>query len=206
MIKANVNPMGAILDVTNGGGLTGETAPAVGIPTRSPIRGHVMCEGMTILLHAKHRPAQPRAVGIPAPLLLLFLFLSPGYAQAPAPPTGLTVTGASEVGISLSWTAPAGEVDAYNVFRCEESVQNCTLEWYAWLQGGAITTYIDDGSADPDGDGTPAGLTAGATYRYAVLAIHYERITTGPWPEHQSAWSNQVTAAAGAPAPTPSNP
>ena len=129
-------------------------------------------------------------------LISLFLLSSTVFAQAPAAPTGLTVTSTSETAISLSWTAPAGEVDAYNVFRCEEGAQACTPEWYIWLKGGATTTYTDDGSADPDADGTPAGLTAGATYRYAVLAIHYERITTGPWPEHQSPWSDQVTAVA----------
>ena len=104
-----------------------------------------------------------------------------------------------ETEISLSWNAPPGQVDAYNVFRCEQRAQACTPEWYVWLQGGETTTYTDDGSADPEGDGTPAGLAPGATYRYAVLAIHYERITTGPWPEHQSAWSNQVTAAGQSP-------
>lgn len=137
---------------------------------------------------------QPRAAwGL---TLSLFLFLSPVLAQAPAAPTGLTVTSTSQTAISLSWTAPAGEVDAYNVFRCKEGAQACTPEWYIWLEGGGTTTYTDDGSADPDADGTPSGLTAGATYRYAVLAIYYERITTGPWPEHQSPWSNQVTATA----------
>ena len=111
----------------------------------------------------------------PAPLLLLFLLLSPGHAQTPAPPTGLTATGASDAGISLGWTAPAGELDAHNVFRCEERARACAPEWHVWLQDGATTAYTDDGSADPDGDGTPAGLSAGAAYRYAVLAIPYER-------------------------------
>ena len=128
--------------------------------------------------------------------VLLYLLSSSAFAQAPAAPTGLTVTATSETAISLSWTAPDGDVDAYNVFRCEEGAQACTPEWYIWLKGGETTTYTDDGSADPDADGTPAGLTAGATYRYAVLSINYEEITTGPWPEHQSPWSNQVTAVA----------
>ena len=142
--------------------------------------------------------AVPRALGIPACSVLLILCLSSGRAQDPMPPTGLTVTGTDETEISLSWTQPPGQIDAYNVFRCEERAQTCTPQWYVWLQGGDTTTYTDDGSADPDGDGTPAGLIPGTTYRYAVLAIHYERITTGPWPEHQSVWSNQVTAVAGA--------
>ena len=129
-------------------------------------------------------------------LISLFLLSSTVFAQAPAAPTGLTVAATSETAISLRWTAPAGAVDAYNVFRCEEGAQACTPEWYIWLKGGETTTYTDDGSADPDADGKPAGLTPGATYRYAVLAINYEEITTGPWPEHQSPWSNQVNAMA----------
>ena len=129
-------------------------------------------------------------------LLFLNLLLPPVFAQSPPAPAGLTVTSTSETAITLSWTAPPGVVDAYNVFRCEEGLQACTPEWYVWLEGGTTTTYTDDGSADPDADGEPAGLTAGATYRYAVLAIHYEKITTGPWPEHQGPWSNQVTAVA----------
>lgn len=140
-------------------------------------------------IHSKHRTAAVLS-------LLLFLLSPPVFAQTPVAPTGLTVTATSGSAISLSWTAPPGEVDAYNVFRCEEGPHTCTPQWYVWLKGGDNTTYTDDGSADPDNDGTPAGLTPGATYRYAVLAIDYEEITTGPWPEHQSPWSNQVTATA----------
>ncbi|MCY4338332.1 MAG: fibronectin type III domain-containing protein [Gammaproteobacteria bacterium] len=124
-------------------------------------------------------------------------FLPSALAQTPLAPSGLTVTATSNTSISLSWTAPPGEVDAYNLFRCEEGEQACTPEWYVWLEGGETTTYTDDGSADPDADGSPAGLTPGVTYRYAVLAIHYEKIETGPWPEHQGPWSNQVKAIAG---------
>ena len=150
----------------------------------------------TELIHINHsRTYVNRCMGPVLPLLL-FLLSTPVFAQTPPAPTGLTVAAASETAISLSWTAPRGEVDAYNVFRCEEGAQACTPEWYIWLKGGETTTYTDDGSADPDNDGTPAGLTPGATYRYAVLAINYEEITTGPWPEHQSPWSNQVTAVA----------
>ena len=206
MRKSSVNLRGSFLDFTSGNGKTGETPHTVGKPTLDPKRGRVVRGGTVVPFQAREPKALPRRVSTPAPLLLLFLLLPPGYAQAPAPPTGLTVTGASDAGISLSWAAPAGEVDAYNVFRCVERAQACTPEWYVWLQGGATTTYTDDGSADPDGDGTPAGLSAGATYRYAVLAIHYERITTGPWPEHQSAWSNQVTAVASPRSQSPTDP
>ena len=158
-----------------------------------------ICVGaMPSFRQSSERKALPRALGITLYSVFLTLFHSPGHAQAPTPPAGLTVTGADDAEIRLSWTAPPGQVDAYNVFRCEERGQACTPEWYVWLQGGDTTTFTDDGTADPDDDGTPAGLIPGATYRYAVLAIHYEPITTGPWPEHQSAWSNQVTAVAAA--------
>ena len=122
----------------------------------------------------------------------------PPAMTPPAAPTGLTVTSSSEAGVSLSWTPPAddgqGAIDAYNVFRCVEDASPCTPEWYVWLEGGAITAFTD------------TGVSAGATYRYTVQAIRYEQITTGPWPEHQSPWSNQVTATAGNSAPSPPPP
>ena len=102
---------------------------------------------------------------------------------APAAPTGLTVTSTSETAISLSWTAPSGTVDAFNVFRCVEGEESCVPEWYVWLEGGAITTFTD------------TDLSAETTYRYAVEAIRYNR-STSPWTEFKSPWSNQVTATA----------
>ena len=111
--------------------------------------------------------------------------------QAPAP-TGLTVTSASATAISLSWTAPAddghGALYGYNVFRCEEGATACEPQWIAWVDGAAAVTYTDDGSADPDG--TPVGLSAGSTYRYALGASRGQGT--------ESAWSNQVTALADA--------
>ena len=104
---------------------------------------------------------------------------------APAAPTGLTVTSTSETAINLSWTAPSGTVDAFNVFRCVEGEESCVPEWYVWLEGGAITTFTD------------TDLSAETTYRYAVEAIRYNR-STSPWTEFKSAWSNQVTALADA--------
>ena len=104
---------------------------------------------------------------------------------APAAPTGLTVTSTSETAISLSWTAPSGTVDAFNVFRCVEGEESCVPEWYVWLEGGAITTFTD------------TDLSAETTYRYAVEAIRYNR-STSPWTEFKSPWSNQVTALADA--------
>ena len=104
---------------------------------------------------------------------------------APAAPTGLTVTSTSATAISLSWTAPSGTVDAFNVFRCVEGEESCVPEWYVWLEGGAITTFTD------------TDLSAETTYRYAVEAIRYNR-STSPWTEFKSAWSDQVTALADA--------
>ena len=104
---------------------------------------------------------------------------------APAAPTGLTVTSTSETAISLSWTAPSGTVDAFNVFRCVEGEESCVPEWYVWLEGGAITTFTD------------TDLSAETIYRYAVEAIRYNR-STSPWTEFKSPWSNRVTALADA--------
>ena len=93
-------------------------------------------------------------------------------AETPAPevmgpgiPAGLTATADAE-GVVLRWTAPAGAVDGYNVYRCAGAV--CDPEWIASVTSG--TTYLDDGSADPDDDGTPIGLTPNTNYRYAVAA------------------------------------
>ena len=198
MRKTSINPVDFFQNsISNSSvGLTGILPPGFGMPADSASTGCFKSEGMPIFFSTRGtKSAAARSLGLVLSILL-FLLCSPVFAQAPAAPTGLAVTATSQTAIRLSWTAPPGEVDAYNVFRCEEGPQACTPEWYIWLKGGATTTYIDDGSADPDGDGVPAGLTAGATYRYAVLAIHYEKITTGPWPEHQSHWSNQVTAVA----------
>ena len=104
---------------------------------------------------------------------------------APAAPTSLRITSTSETAISLSWTAPDSVVDAYNVFRCVEEEEGCVPEWYVWLEGGTITTFMD------------TDLSAETTYRYAVEAIRYNR-STSPWTEFKSPWSNQVTALADA--------
>ncbi|MCY4153705.1 MAG: TonB-dependent receptor [Gammaproteobacteria bacterium] len=117
---------------------------------------------------------------------------APVIVQAPAP-TELAVVSATDTAISLSWTAPAddghGEIFGYNVYRCEEGESPCEPQWMAWVDGGNTTNYTDDGTADPDNDGTPIGLTTGATYRYAVGASRGQGT--------ESPWSNQVTAQAG---------
>ena len=134
--------------------------------------------------------------------ILFYQALQPAVAQTPnpRPPTGLRVTTASETGISLSWTTPAGDghgaIAAYNVYRCVEGASACEPRWYVWLDSTGGTTYTD------------TGVTAGTTYRYAVDSMRY----LGGEPGEKSVWSNQVTAMAGvvtqppvtvqAPAPT----
>ena len=120
--------------------------------------------------------------------ILLFLLSSTVFAQTQAPaPTGLMVSGTTDTSISLTWTAPAddgnGAISGYNVYSCEEGETACTPVWLAWVDGGATTWY------------THSGLTTGATYRYAVGS------SRGAGTE--SAWSNQVTAAAEAPPQAP---
>ena len=96
-------------------------------------------------------------------------------APAPGAPTALTVTAASATAIGLSWTAPVdtyGDMDGYNVYRCDNSTPTCTPAWLAW---NTTTTYSD------------SAVTANTEYRYAVSAV---RGLEG------SAWSNVVTATA----------
>ena len=98
-------------------------------------------------------------------------------------PTGLTVTAASETSISLTWTAPADGILGYDVYRC--SVQggetSCELTWHAWVANEgdappAPTTYTDTG-------GETGGVTAGATYMYAVAASYPPDYGAGDWSE-----------------------
>ena len=131
--------------------------------------------------------------------VMLFLVATQVHAQnalpKPAAPTGLAVTAASGTSISLSWTAPAddssGAIEGYNIYRCDQSSDsNCdTFPWIAWATS---TSYTDDGSADPDGTGTPVGITAGNTYRYAVAAYRHDGTTDGD--NSASDWSNLITA------------
>ena len=130
----------------------------------------------------------------------LILIASQAQAHTPDAPTGLTAD-ADANGINLSWTAPSNDIVGYSIYRCEEGETPCTPEWMAWvnLNGSdtapAPTSYTDDGSADPDGTGTPIGLTSGTTYRYEVTA------NDGDY--HESAKSNQVTETAATLPPPP---
>ncbi len=109
--------------------------------------------------------------------------------ETPPAPTGLTVTATSETAISLSWTAPAddggGPIEAYNVYRCEESCELTADNWIAWVDDGtAFTDTHDDSTAHEAGGESP--VVAGTTYRYTVAAYR----------GGDSDWSNEVTALA----------
>ncbi len=96
--------------------------------------------------------------------------------KGPDAPTGLTVTSSSINGVRLSWGAPSndsgGELDGYNMYRCEDGDTVCAPEWLAWVV--ADTVYTDN------------AVKAGIIYRYAVSASRLG------W---NSAWSNQVATA-----------
>ena len=112
----------------------------------------------------------------------------PTTGDVPAAPTGLTVTAASETAISLSWTAPADDIEAYDVLRCELGEDaSCELEFYAW-----VTT---DGDATPPAptEYTDTDVAPGTEYLYAVEALRYDKTVT-PWEQFRSDRSNQVTA------------
>ena len=92
--------------------------------------------------------------------MLLFLFSSTVFAQAPAP-SGLSVDSTSATAISLSWTAPTdtgnnGALYGYNVNRCEGTT--CTPIYEAWVPLADGTSYTD------------TSVTSATTYRYSIVA------------------------------------
>jgi chitinase len=72
-----------------------------------------------------------------------------GTPTAPAAPTGLAATGTTSSSVSLSWTAPSGDVSGYNVY------QNGTK-----VGSASGTSY------------TATGLSASTSYTYAVTAYN----------------------------------
>lgn len=74
----------------------------------------------------------------------------------PAAPTGLSAT-ASGTTVTLTWTAPAGAVTGYRIYRCTGTSCTPTTQ----VATGTATTFTD----------TDAALAAGSTYRYAVAAV-----------------------------------
>ncbi len=130
-------------------------------------------------------------------LLLLLLFSSVSVQaehlsrQSPTP-TGLTVSGTTSTTISLTWSAPASDIVAYSIYRCEGPP--CTPGWEAEVnQNGqdiapAPTEYVD------------TDVTSGTTYRYQVAsndAMYIESHRSGG----VTARSGGVTKTAGTPPP-----
>ena len=112
------------------------------------------------------------------PYVVVFVIASFPALAAPGAPSGLTATpGDGEV--VLSWVAPPddgeGEIEAYNVYRCEGA--GCEIDadadWLAWVTTG--TTYTDWGTEDKP-------FVADVVHRYAVAAYRGE----------EGDWSNEV--------------
>ena len=108
-------------------------------------------------------------------------------AQAPAP---TNLAAANTVGnyTYLTWDEPTdsnGAVGGYNVYRCAVPAGDttCTPVWLVWVQPNSLNYYGD------------SGLSAGATYRYAVGSSR--GVGT------DSDWSNVVTVMTVAQAPAP---
>lgn len=84
------------------------------------------------------------------------------YASAPpttpAAPSAVTATPGNG-GVQLSWTAPAGWVSAYNVYRSTTAGGEGTTPYAAGLPG-YLTNYVD------------SGATNGSTYYYKVAAVN----------------------------------
>jgi chitinase len=91
-----------------------------------------------------------------------------GGGTAPATPTGLTVTGTTSSSVSLSWTAPAGPVSGYDVYKNGS-------------QTGQVTGPSD----------TVTGLAASTTYSFTVAAFN----STGTSP--QSGTVSATTSSSG---------
>ena len=100
-------------------------------------------------------------------------------AVGPEAPFDLRVASTSDTAIRLRWRAPqdngGGDLDGYNIYRCELITTDCPLEYHAWLPLTEGETYTDD------------EVMAGKRYRYAVAASRLGWL---------SAWSNRVRAAA----------
>lgn len=101
---------------------------------------------------------------------------------APTAPTGLTATAASTTSINLSWTAPAGTVTGYNVYR-------------GTTAGGESATPINGATLITATTYSDTGLTAGTTYYYVVRAVN----GAGPSPASAEASATTQTAAPAAP-------
>ena len=99
-------------------------------------------------------------------LLCVFLLLAlpqiPATAQdppAPPAPTGLSAS-LSVDGVSLSWTAPAGQVDGYEILRRRPGLGETELSTLVDDTGSSATSYSDTGATAP-----------GVQYTYRVKTI-----------------------------------
>ena len=114
---------------------------------------------------AKSRRRQ-RSLPHPIPVLLCLLLLfagprSPAVAQQPAlsAPTNLSASVSAE-GVTLSWTAPAGTVDGYEIVRRRP------------LQGETeLTTLVDDTDTSATSYTDTSATAPGELYIYRVKAI-----------------------------------
>jgi len=106
--------------------------------------------------------------------------LVPTSPVLPGAPTGLTATGVSGTEINLAWTAPAGTVSGYNVYRGTSPRGEATTPVASGL---AVASYSD------------TNVTAGIEYYYTVAATN--SMGTGPVSAEASAIVPKVP-----PAPT----
>jgi hypothetical protein len=79
-----------------------------------------------------------------------------GGAVPPVAPTGLAATAVSSTTINLTWSAPAGTVTGYRIYRGSS------------LVGSSLATYYSD-----------TGLTPSTAYTYSVYALNGSQIS-GP--------------------------
>ena len=93
--------------------------------------------------------------------LLMVAPYAPTLAQDPAPtaPTNLSASLSNE-GVVLSWTAPAGQVDGYEILRRRPAQSETALATLVDDTGNADTTYTDT-----------SATTADEEYVYGVKAI-----------------------------------
>jgi hypothetical protein len=97
---------------------------------------------------------------------------SAAVPMPPSAPTGLTAVAKSNVEIDLSWTAAAGSVSSYSVFR-------------GTSPGGELATPLAAGATNVSYADT--SVVAGTTYYYEVSAVN----VAGPGPD-----SNEASATA----------
>ena len=113
----------------------------------------------TSLLLCSGRPLP--VLSLLALCLLAFALQLPVAAQEPAlaAPTGLTAS-VSSSGVTLSWTAPAGTVDGYEILRRRPLQDETELATLVDNTGSSATSYTDT-----------SATTLGERYIYRVKAI-----------------------------------